>query len=136
MRGQTLKQPWILCGSNVPSERINEVEQAGARVVPVPLDSDGRIPPSSLPSILTSLGLRSVMIEGGSRVLSSFLHTLKRDDGSKLVDTVVVTVAPTFIGEGVGVVPEGEDRGLPALQTVHTETMGKDSVMVCTVVAE
>lgn len=66
----------------------------------------GRIPPSSLPSILTSLGLRSVMIEGGSRVLSSFLHTLKRDDGSKLVDTVVVTVAPTFIGEGVGVVPE------------------------------
>lgn len=124
MRGQTLKQPWILCGSNVPSERINEVEQAGARVVPVPLDSDGtfiatamvnfitirtaigRIPPSSLPSILTSLGLRSVMIEGGSRVLSSFLHTLKRDDGSKLVDTVVVTVAPTFIGEGVGVVPE------------------------------
>lgn len=39
-------------------------------------------------------------------MLSSFLHTLKRDDGSKLVDTVVVTVAPTFIGEGVGVVPE------------------------------
>lgn len=46
------------------------------------------------------------MIEGGSRVLSSFLHTLKRDDGSKLVDSVVVTVAPMFIGEGVGVVPE------------------------------
>lgn len=70
----------------------------------------GRIPPSSLPSILTSLGLRSVMIEGGSRVLSSFLHTLKRDDGSKLVDTVVVTVAPTFIGEGVGVVPEASPK--------------------------
>ncbi|KIR42401.1 hypothetical protein I307_00879 [Cryptococcus deuterogattii 99/473] len=70
------------------------------------------------------------MIEGGSRVLSSFLHTLKRDDGSKLVDTVVVTVAPTFIGEG------GEDKGLPALQTVHTETMGKDSVMICTVDVE
>lgn len=46
------------------------------------------------------------MIEGGSRVLSSFLHTLKRDDGNKLVDSVVVTVAPMFIGEGVGVVPE------------------------------
>ncbi|KGB75445.2 2,5-diamino-6-(ribosylamino)-4(3H)-pyrimidinone 5'-phosphate reductase [Cryptococcus deuterogattii R265] len=136
LRGRTLKQPWILCGSNVSSERINEVEQAGARVVPLPLDSSGRIPPSSLPSILTSLGLRSVMIEGGSRVLSSFLHTLKRDDGSKLVDTVVVTVAPTFIGEGVGVVPEGEDKGLPALQTVHTETMGKDSVMICTVDVE
>ncbi|OWZ71644.1 hypothetical protein AYX14_02922 [Cryptococcus neoformans] len=111
LRGRTLKQPWILCGSNVSSDRINEVQQAGARVVPVPLDSNGRIPPSSLPSILTSLGLRSVMIEGGSRVLSSFLHTLKRDDGSKLVDSVVVTVAPMFIGEGVGVVPEASFRG-------------------------
>lgn len=43
-------------------------------------------------------------------MLSSFLHTLKRDDGSKLVDTVVVTVAPTFIGEGVGVVPEASPK--------------------------
>lgn len=41
LRGRTLKQPWILCGSNVSSDRINEVQQAGARVVPVPLDSNG-----------------------------------------------------------------------------------------------
>jgi putative heme iron utilization protein len=53
-----------------------------------------------------------------------------------------------FIGEGVGVVPkvsqdtrirlitklmEQEDEtALPALETVHTETMGKDTVMLCT----
>lgn len=46
------------------------------------------------------------MIEGGSRILSAFLHAPQRQDGSPLVDSVVVTVAPTFIGEGVGVVPE------------------------------
>jgi 2,5-diamino-6-(ribosylamino)-4(3H)-pyrimidinone 5'-phosphate reductase len=46
------------------------------------------------------------MIEGGSRILSSFLHAPSRRDGSPLVDSVIVTVAPMFIGEGVGVVPE------------------------------
>lgn len=46
------------------------------------------------------------MIEGGSRVLSSFLRSPSRSGGSPVVDTVVVTVAPMFIGEGVGVVPK------------------------------
>ncbi|WWD08437.1 hypothetical protein V865_006549 [Kwoniella europaea PYCC6329] len=132
-RGKTMRQPWIICGENVPTERVREVEGAGARVVLVKLDDRAHIPPSSLPSILTSLGLRSVMIEGGSRILSTFLHCPKRDDGSKLVNSVVVTVAPMFIGEGIGVVPEGEDVGLPALKTVHTEKMGKDAVMICAV---
>lgn len=68
-----------------------------------------------------------------------------------MVDSVIVTVAPMFIGDGVGVVPnvscsvfrhlslwqladEKEDEAaLPELRTVHTETMGKDAVMVCTV---
>lgn len=72
------------------------------------------------------------MIEGGSRVLSSFLHAGARDDGSAPVDSIVVTVAPMFVGEGVGIVPPGHDVGLPELTYVHTETMGKDAVMVAT----
>ena len=93
--------------------------------------------------------MRSIMIEGGSRVLSSFLHAPARDDGTPLVDMVIVTVAPMFIGKGIGIVPEvssltlpteptwakkiGQDEGdhLPQLETIHTEVMGKDAVMVC-----
>nr|XP_019051138.1 2,5-diamino-6-(ribosylamino)-4(3H)-pyrimidinone 5'-phosphate reductase [Kwoniella bestiolae CBS 10118]OCF30068.1 2,5-diamino-6-(ribosylamino)-4(3H)-pyrimidinone 5'-phosphate reductase [Kwoniella bestiolae CBS 10118] len=128
-RGKTIRQPWIICGDDVSPGRVKEVEDAGARVILVKLDEKGHIPPSSLPSILTSLGLKSVMIEGGSKVLSTFLHCPTRGDGSRLVDSVVVTVAPMFIGEGIG----GEDIGLPVLKTVHTEKMGKDAVMVCEV---
>jgi len=89
------------------------------------------------------------MIEGGSRVLSSFLRSPPRNDGSPLVDSVIVTVAPMFIGDGVGVVPkvscsvfghfgkslnyQEDEAALTELQTVHTEAMGKDAVMVCTV---
>jgi 2,5-diamino-6-(ribosylamino)-4(3H)-pyrimidinone 5'-phosphate reductase len=65
----------------------------------------GRIAPGCMPDLLARLQLKSVMIEGGSRILSSFLHAPPRPDGSPLVDNVVVTVAPMFIGEGVDVVP-------------------------------
>ncbi|OCF31787.1 2,5-diamino-6-(ribosylamino)-4(3H)-pyrimidinone 5'-phosphate reductase [Kwoniella heveanensis BCC8398] len=142
-RGKKVKQPWIICGDDVSFGKMEEVESAGARVVPVPLDEKGHIPPSSLPAILTSLNLRSVMIEGGSKILSSFLHAPTRGSNTSpspstggsgvLVDSVVVTVGPMFIGDGIGVVPEGEQKGLPPLKHIHTETMGKDSVMVCSV---
>ena len=65
-----------------------------------------RIPPQDLPSLLSSLSLRSVMIEGGSAILSSFLHASPRPDETPLVDAAIVTVAPSFIGDGIGVVPD------------------------------
>lgn len=101
-----------------------------------------------MPDILTRLQLKSVMIEGGSHILSSFLHAPPRADGSPVVDNVIITVAPMFIGEGVGVVPQvrcepiwdvdiaerqAEADTMPELKTVYTEAMGKDAVMVCRV---
>jgi riboflavin biosynthesis pyrimidine reductase len=42
-------------------------------------------------------GIRSLMVEGGARIIDSFLAT------PALVDNVIVTVAPTFVGkQGVG----------------------------------
>lgn len=90
------------------------------------------------------------MIEGGSRVISSFLRAPLRDDGTSLVNSVVITVAPTFIGEGVGMVPQvislnstfgvelilseqEEADDLPTLIPSLTETMGKDVVTICSI---
>ena len=36
-----VRQPWIVCGDTVPPERREEVERAGARVVPTQLDGSG-----------------------------------------------------------------------------------------------
>lgn len=97
---------------------------------------------------MSDLRLHSVMIEGGSKILSAFLRAPPREDGSPLVDNVIVTVAPMFIGDGIGVVPDvsglyppqipadtsQEDRdSLPTLKTSYTEAVGKDAVMVCTI---
>jgi 2,5-diamino-6-(ribosylamino)-4(3H)-pyrimidinone 5'-phosphate reductase len=56
---------------------------------------------------LRSLDIRSVMVEGGASVIGSFLAEapLRKGDGglSRIVDTVIVTVAPTFVGDdGIG----------------------------------
>lgn len=37
-----IRQPWILCGDNVEPGRIEQVEEAGAKVIAVPLDADGQ----------------------------------------------------------------------------------------------
>lgn len=42
------------------------------------------------------LGGGSLMVEGGASIISSFLD-------SGLVDLVIITIAPIFVGEGVGV---------------------------------
>jgi 2,5-diamino-6-(ribosylamino)-4(3H)-pyrimidinone 5'-phosphate reductase len=43
-RGDNIvKQPWVICGNGVGEERIAEVEDAGAVVIPVELDADGKL---------------------------------------------------------------------------------------------
>lgn len=121
---KAVRQPFLVCGPDASAERAAALEAAGARIIRTEL-KDGRIPPAALRGVLSDLGLKSVMIEGGSRVLASFL-------AEREVDTVVVTVAPMFIGEGVGVVPREEEERLPQLKEVATVAMGKDAVMVAT----
>lgn len=121
---RAVRQPFLLCGPDASQEREDELIAAGARIVRCPL-TDGRIAPSTLRKVLGELDLRSVMIEGGSRVIASFLR-------EREADSVVVTVAPMFIGDGVGVVPRDEETGLPQLREIATVAMGKDAVMVAT----
>lgn len=51
----------------------------------------------SIPVVLKTLytlGIHSVMVEGGAQVIRSFLS-----QDAQAVDTIIVTVAPTFVGE-------------------------------------
>lgn len=49
------------------------------------------------------------MIEGGARVISSYLHA-RKSNGEPVVDVVIVTVSPMVIGDGVSVLPEVDGR--------------------------
>jgi len=84
----------------------------------------------SVPVILSTLhdlGVRSLMVEGGARVIGSFFAETV-SSGKSVIDTIVVTVAPTFVGmEGVGYGAQLEK--VSSFQHVSTEVMGRDTVV-------
>ncbi|KAL3460571.1 dihydrofolate reductase-like domain-containing protein [Aspergillus heterothallicus] len=54
---------------------------------------------------LASEGIKSVMIEGGGRVLSELLNP----EYTEFIDSIIVTIAPTYLGSGgVGVSPDSK----------------------------
>lgn len=108
------KTPWIVASGPSKSvvERRQALEAVGVKVW-------GTLPPISLgqllqlssaetalPSDLAStfadfrrhMGIQRLMIEGGSSVITSCLYARRRD-GRPLVDRLIVTVAPTLVGD-------------------------------------
>lgn len=65
--------------------------------------SQGRIPIPTILTTLHELGIRSVMVEGGARVIESFFTEDASSPERRIIDTIILTVAPIFVGEdGVG----------------------------------
>ncbi len=85
------RPPWIFTGlRNRKANKINEVEKKG-KVFNIQSDSSGRF---SLSSVLTTLrgeGTKRLMVEGGAKVMDSFIR-------ENFVDVVVITIAPAFVG--------------------------------------
>lgn len=83
--------------------------------------------------ILHNEGIKSVMVEGGGLVLSELL----KEQHLRLVDSVVVTIAPTYLGKvGVQVSPDPRfnTQGQPIptrLRDVKWQPMGQEDVIMC-----
>jgi 2,5-diamino-6-(ribosylamino)-4(3H)-pyrimidinone 5'-phosphate reductase len=84
--------------------------------------------------ILFNEGIKSIMIEGGGIVLSELLKA----QYAHLIDSVIVTIAPTFLGKaGVQVSPDSNfsgEQGRPIasrLKEVKWQPMGTEDVIMC-----
>jgi riboflavin biosynthesis pyrimidine reductase len=78
--------------------RVSELEKLGAEVLLFPSGDGASV--INLFEVLAALGRRritSVLVEGGSGIITSLL-------AARLVDRVVVAVAPKIIGSGVDAV--------------------------------
>ena len=67
-----------------------------------------------------AVGIRHIMVEGGAEVISSFLH-------EKLVDQLVVTVAPRLLGGLPAITRNGVP--LPVLGDVSYQQLGRDLIL-------
>ncbi len=82
--------PVLALAARAAPGRRRRLERAGVEVVEVPA-SGGRVSLDGALSILRSRGIASVMVEGGSEVLGSFL-------AERLVDQVALFRAPLLLG--------------------------------------
>lgn len=83
--------------------------------------------------ILHNEGIKSVMVEGGGVVLGELL----KPQHARLVDSVIVTIAPAFLGKGgvqVSPDPRFDTQGQPVatrLREVKWQPMGQEDVIMC-----
>ncbi|MHC1785358.1 MAG: GTP cyclohydrolase II [Anaerolineaceae bacterium] len=119
--------PWIVVGSSIDYRRCLELEKRGAMILEAPEDDSGRIDLTALLLLLRRMGIRSILVEGGAQVLTSFLR-------EKLADIAVITSSPFFLGGYPSltgnVVTRKNGSGLlaPSLIDAKSESFGPDMV--------
>jgi GTP cyclohydrolase II len=122
---QNGRAPWIATNNTADPAQIIALQTAGATVWTLPLDEYGLL---SLPALLARLkeqGINSLMVEGGARVITSFL-------AQQLVDRLVVTVSPRLLGGLNAVANLGQrlnGHGLPHLHNPDYQWLGQDVVL-------
>lgn len=72
-------------------KRGQALEDAGAIILPLPQNSRGQVDLASLLTHLGQLGINTLMVEGGARIITSFLF-------ERLADFIVLTIAPVLVG--------------------------------------
>jgi len=98
------------------------------RLLRTPVDSRGRVSLPDLLSCLQQLGIKKLMIEGGSGVITSFIS-------QRLADFLVLTISPVIIGGFHAVqVPLQEIVGysiaeFPRLEDFAVEKLGTDLIL-------
>ena len=118
------RRPLILATPAATPSRIERLRALGATVEIMPADERGRV---DLPAALrhvASLGVNTLMVEGGATVIDSFL-------GRRLVDYCVITVAPRLVFGGLK--PMGASRVPAAAHLAFAECgyapLGRDLVI-------
>ena len=111
----------IACTENAREELRVQLEEKGAEIMRLPAWTNGWVDLGRLLSALAAGGIRRVMVEGGGKVLTSFLR-------ASLVDYAVVTVAPRLLG-GMSALGELEPTKLPRLDGSALHRLADDWIL-------
>ena len=130
------RAPWIVVkpGTRLKDEAVKTLKSYGGEYLSIRTEPNGRdISWANIFRALFAEGIRSVMIEGGGIVLSELL----KPQHAYLLDSVVVTMAPVFMGKaGTAVSPDStfDQHGQPMatrLTNVTWQPMGNEDVVMC-----
>ena len=122
-------EPIIATNEESSDERKQALEQQGATVVRLRCNNAG-VCLNTLLDVLGDHGIQSLMVEGGAQVLTNFLR-------QQLVNHVVVTLAPMFVGGKSALQDIVNARGdgapsaarFPRLDNIQYRWYGQDIVL-------
>jgi GTP cyclohydrolase II len=114
---------WLACTDNGDLARIGAVEGRGAEVLRCRRDHRDRVDLPDLLRLLGKRGIKSVMVEGGGQVITSFIK-------ARLVDQLIITIAPRLVG-GLPVLdrPAVGNGSLLHLRSVTYQPCGPDIIL-------
>ena len=117
-------RPWIVTTGKADAKRQELLEAAGARIVRLKSSSGAGVDLPALLESLADMGISSVMVEGGARIITSFLV-------DRLVDQIVVTIAPLLVGglRALDRFAETHPGHFPRLLNTSYEKVGDDLVL-------
>ena len=114
---------WLACTHTDDLARLNALTAKGVELICCHRDHLGRVDLSDLLLQLGKKGIRSVMVEGGSQVITSFIE-------ARLVDQMIITIAPHLVG-GLPVLnrPIVSNGSLLRLNAVSHQLCGQDIIL-------
>lgn len=106
-----------------PLERQRLLEAAGAQILRLPANN-GHVDLNALLARLSAEGIRTLMVEGGAHVITSFLR-------ARLVNRLILTLAPVLVG-GVHSINEllAAAESFPRLRHATIHPLGEDWIIV------
>ena len=114
-------KPWIATTENAPAAHQNALESLGAQVIRFPATENGHVSLPHLLSFLAKANVRSLMVEGGASIISSFIT-------GKFAHRLVITIAPTLVG-GLNPISSAQLGSLPQIKHPEYQKLGDDIVI-------
>ena len=112
--------PWV--AAHTPDDgKAENLRRKGAQVLRLPSEA-GLVDLKALLQELKTRGISRLMVEGGARVIRSFL-------AARCVDWVLLTIAPTFIGGLRALSFEAGDGPGPVLRRPQWQALGPDGIV-------
>ncbi len=110
---------WIITTARAPLAQEKTLVAASAQVFRLRESRIGQIALPDLMQWLTRQGIKTLMVEGGGQIIDSFMR-------ENLVDQVVITIAPIFVG---GLQVMAQPIPLKRLHNISIDQLGDDVVI-------
>jgi|MDSW01.2.fsa_nt_gb GTP cyclohydrolase II len=112
-------EPWIATTGHAPKDKIRAFEDRGVCVIEIEALPNGWVNPASLQTVLQDRGVKTLMVEGGAHILTSFLQ-------HRLADYLIATVSMQLIGGLHSLLGLPAGYAAPKLSPWHSASLGAD----------